>query len=148
MRSEITRVTGGCLCGNVRYQADVYLQKGTICHCSMCQKSSGQPAEITVFIKSGSLKYVKGLPKFFVSSAYGKRGFCADCGSRLVWQATDVDDDWTTNLDVGSLDNPAEVKVACHIYTDTQLPWFDICQGLPKFTEATADEMLKFINAD
>jgi hypothetical protein len=148
MRAETTHVTGGCLCGNIRYEADVFLENGYICHCTICQKSSGQPAEITVLIKAGTLRYTQGEPKYFVSSRHGKRGFCAECGSRLVWQATDMDQDWTTNLDVGALDNPAEVKIACHIYAETQLPWFQIHESLPKFTEATADQMLSFMKLD
>ena len=39
-------VTGGCLCGAVRYEAEVFLQSAYYCHCKSCQKSSGQPAEM------------------------------------------------------------------------------------------------------
>ena len=42
------KLTGGCLCGRVRYAAEVFLQNGYICHCTICQRSTGQPAEITV----------------------------------------------------------------------------------------------------
>jgi hypothetical protein len=50
-----THVTGGCLCRRVRYQAEVYLQSGYISHRTICQKCTGQPAEITVLIKPGTL---------------------------------------------------------------------------------------------
>jgi hypothetical protein len=30
-------------------------------------------------------------PKYYVSSDIGKRGFCAVCGSRIVWQASRAD---------------------------------------------------------
>ena len=43
---EATPVTGGCHCGRIRYQADVFLSNGYICHCTICQRSTGQPAEI------------------------------------------------------------------------------------------------------
>ena len=58
-KSETTKVSGGCLCGLVRYEAEVFLKNGYICHCTVCQKSSGQPAELTVLIKAGTLKYLK-----------------------------------------------------------------------------------------
>lgn len=148
MKAETTHVSGGCLCGLVRYEAEVFLQNGYICHCTMCQKNSGQPAEITVLIKAGTLKYLKGEPKYFVSSPSGKRGFCAECGSRLVWQATEPEQDWLTNLCVGALDNPSAARVTSHIYADTQLPWYKVCEDLPKFTEAEADAMLAFIKLD
>ena len=61
---QATRVSGGCLCGAVRYDADAFLHNGYICHCTICQRSTGQPAEITVLIKAGTLKYLKAEPKY------------------------------------------------------------------------------------
>ena len=145
MKAETTHVSGGCLCGRIRYEADVFLLNGYICHCTICRKSTGQPAEITVLIKAGTLRYIKGQPKYFVTSQSGKRGFCGECGSRLVWQASDPEQDWTTNLCVGGLDNPSDARVTCHIYADAQLSWYRVCEDLPKFTESDADAMLEFI---
>lgn len=144
MTGEAVKVSGGCLCGRIRYEAEVFLKNGYICHCTICQKSTGQPAEITVLIKPGTLKYLGEEPKYYVSSPSGKRGFCPDCGSRLVWQALKAEDDWQTNLTVGCLDNPAEARVTSHIYADTQLPWYQPCEHLPKFTEETSAAMLEF----
>lgn len=144
MMAEAMKVTGGCLCGLIRYEAEAFLRNGYLCHCAICQKSTGQPAEITVLIKAGTLKYLSQEPKYYVSSASGKRGFCPECGSRLVWQAIDPADDWQTNLTIGCLDNAGEAQVTCHIYTETQVPWFDAREDLPKFTEETADAMMKF----
>lgn len=148
MTRQTTRVSGGCLCGRVRYQAEVFLQNGYICHCTVCQKSTGQPAEITVLIKAGTLEYLNDEPRYYVSSKAGKRGFCAECGSRIVWQANDPAKDWATNLSVVSLDNPAQARVTCHIYADTQLPWYDVCADLPKFTENDADAMMAFLEQE
>ena len=145
MAAIAEKVTGGCLCRAVRYEVEAFVKNGYICHCTMCQKSTGQPAEITFLIKPGTLNYVKGEPKYYQTSTFGKRGFCAECGSRIVWQAIKPEDDWQTNLDVGSLDKPSEAQVSCHIYADTQLPWYDVREDLPKFTEATSAEMLAFL---
>lgn len=142
MRDMPKNVTGGCLCENVRYEAEVFLKSGYYCHCRICQKSTGQPAEITVPIKAGSLTFVKSEPKYYVSSDYGRRGFCEDCGSRLVWKAMDPDNDWLTNVTVGSLDNPAEVRPSNHTYVDTQLPWYQIDEALPKYREEEVEAMI------
>jgi hypothetical protein len=140
-----TPVTGGCLCGQVRYSAQVYLQEGCICHCTICRKSSGQPAELTVFVKPGTLTYSSGQPSFFASSASGKRGFCATCGSRLVWQASDPAEDGLTNLCVGSLDHPEQARMACHIHAAMQLPWYDPCADLARFADADVAGMTAFL---
>ncbi len=136
-----TAVTGGCLCGRVRYEAEVFLQNGYVCHCTICRRSTGQPAEITVLIRAGTLRYLGEEPKYYVSSQDGKRGFCPDCGSRLVWQALRAEDDWLTNVTVGSLDRPQDARVTRHICADTQLPWYRVCEDLPKFTAAENDRV-------
>jgi hypothetical protein len=148
MKSEPSRVTGGCLCRRIRYEAEVFLHSGYLCHCTICQKSTGQPAELTVLIKAGTLRYLTEEPSYFVSSDFGKRGFCRDCGSRIVWQATDPEMDWTTNLSIGGLDRPEEARMACHIFVDTQLPWYQPCPDLPRFAEAELVEMMRFIRQD
>jgi hypothetical protein len=148
MKARSSRVSGGCLCGRVRYEAEAFLQNGYACHCTMCQKNTGQPAEIVVLIKAGTLRYLKDQPKYYVSSEFGKRGFCGECGSRLVWQALDPQNDWSTNLCVGSLDNPSDARITCHTYVDTQLPWYRFADDLPKFAGNDFDAMMAFIKPD
>jgi hypothetical protein len=138
MGDPARRVTGGCLCGAVRYEAEVYLHSAYYCHCKYCQKSSGQPAEITVPIKMGSLRFTTEEPKYYVSSGWGQRGFCPHCGSRIIWQPRDPAYEWLTNLDVGSLDNPEDVRPRMHIFVDRQLPWYKLDDDLPR---ARSDEM-------
>lgn len=134
-------MTGGCLCGRIRYAAEVFLQDGYICHCTICQRSTGQPAEITVLIRAGTLRYTADQPQYFQSSSDGKRGFCGTCGSRIVWQALRPEDDWLTNLTVGSLDRPGDAQVTRHIFADTQLPWYRLRDDLPRFTAAEAEHV-------
>lgn len=148
MKHRATKVTGGCLCGRVRYEADVFLENGYICHCTICQRSTGQPAELTVLIKAGTLRYTQGEPKYYISSPDGKRGFCAQCGSRLVWQALRAEDDWLTNVTVGTLDRPQDARMSRHIYADTQLPWYEVCEGLPKLKGADAEVLIDLLRTE
>ena len=142
MDDKPTRVTGGCLCGDVRYEADVFLKTGYYCHCTMCQKSSGAPAEIGIPTKAGTLRFTKGEPKYYVSSEIGKRGFCGRCGSRLLWRANDPAHDWLTNLAVCSLDNPEDARPSMHIHVNTRLSWYDIADHLPRMREEDEDKVL------
>ena len=135
MKEVAVPVTGGCLCGTVRFAGEAFMRHAYYCHCRLCQKSSGAPFEIGVLIKTGTLRFTKGAPTYYQSSGFGKRGFCAICGSRLLWAPTDSKDEWTTNVAVCALDNPADVRPCCHTYTDTKLPWLDIPDGLPRFAE-------------
>ena len=148
MKHQATNVSGGCLCGRVRYEAEAFLENGYICHCTICQRSTGQPTEITVLIKAGTLKYLKDEPKYYVSSPDGKRGFCGHCGSRLVWQALQAEDDWLTNITVGTLDRPQDALMTPHIYADTQLPWYKVCEDLPKLRQEDAELLIKLLRTE
>jgi len=135
MADDVARpVTGGCLCGAVRFEGKAFMQRAYYCHCTICQKSSGDPFAIGVPIKTGTLRFTKGEPTYYQSSTFGKRGLCAVCGSPLLWIPVSSKDDWGTNVAVCALDNSADVRPRYHTYTDTKLPWLDIPDGLPEFT--------------
>lgn len=145
--SDGSPVTGGCLCGSVRYQAEVYLDNAYYCHCRICQRSSGAPAEIAVFIKPGTLKFTKGEPKYYKSSPFAQRGFCPNCGSRLIWRSTEHPD--KDGLTVGSLDHPEKVVPVEHICVESQLPWYRVHDDLPrKRIEEIPELVAAWENAD
>ncbi len=141
MDSEIQKVTGGCLCGAVRYEAEVFLRKAYYCHCRDCQKNSGQPAALGVPIKMGTLRFTHEEPKYYVSSQWGLRGFCPHCGSGLVWKARDPTEDWLTNLSPGSFDSPEDVRPCMHIYVERQLSWYKPDDDLPKVCGEDMDQV-------
>jgi hypothetical protein len=130
MSDEFVPVAGGCLCQAVRYEADVNLHGAFYCHCTTCQKTSGAPAEVGVMVKPGTLNFTKEEPKFFRSSPIGRRGFCQNCGSRLTWISPDRED-WTV-IWVGSLDHPERVVPTEHLCVESQLPWFEVADNLPR----------------
>jgi hypothetical protein len=136
---ESTKVTGGCLCGAIRYNAEAFLEIVYYCHCRSCQRSTGQPAEIGVLIKSGTLTYSGSEPKYYDSSEFGQRGFCSECGSRLVWRSRDPADDWALNVSVGSLDKPELARPRLHMFVDEKISWYDPQDDLPHTTSDEAD---------
>ena len=75
--NEPMPITGGCLCGAVRFEGEAFMRGACHCHCTTCQKSSGEPFEIGVPIKAGTLRFTMGAPIYYQSSSFGKRGFCA-----------------------------------------------------------------------
>ena len=107
-----TKVTGGCLCGTVKYDAEGYLGSGYYCHCRMCQRTSGAPAEIAVPVKPGMLRFTASEPKFYRSSAFAEREFCPQCGARIIYRPISAKFAEYTNLAVGCLDHPENVVPA------------------------------------
>lgn len=129
-KERFVPVTGGCLCGAVRFQARANLDEAYYCHCRICQKSSGAPVEVGVSIEPGSLEFLSEEPRYFDSSPIGRRGFCRHCGARLVWMSP-TKPEWT-NLSAGSLDHPERVRPTQHLCVESQLPWFELADELPR----------------
>ena len=130
MSDEFVPVTGGCLCQAVRYEADVNLSDAFYCHCKTCQKTSGAPAAVGVLVKQGTLKFTKEDPKIFQSSPFARRSFCQHCGSRLIYMSASRAD-WT-NVSAGSLDHPERVVPTEHLCVESQWPWYEVADNLPR----------------
>jgi hypothetical protein len=124
-------LTGGCLCGAVRYRAGGMIRAG-YCHCRMCQRASGAPVVAWVVVPRDSLAFTRGTPAEYRSSAKASRLFCGTCGSPLVFR-----EDASSELDINlaTLDEPARVEPSYHIYTASQQPWLRIADKAPRFAE-------------
>jgi hypothetical protein len=51
----MVRITGGCLCGKVRYSADADPISTALCHCHNCLKASGSVFTIVVAVPQKTL---------------------------------------------------------------------------------------------
>lgn len=114
--SDAVRARGGCLCGAVRYAIRGPLRaKVTACHCRTCRRFSGGIWTGTaVERKSLVFERDEGL-KWFRSSEHARRGFCAQCGSSLFWEA---DDEPFMSLAAGSIDEPTGLTLATHSWLE------------------------------
>jgi hypothetical protein len=120
---------GGCLCGAVRYEARVSTSENWYCHCRMCQKSSGSAVSTSAIIPKAQLHMIRGEPKFYQSSKFVERGFCADCGSPLFFRPTN--EGWISILS-GTLDNPELAPPEAHYGVESQISWLKIYDDLIK----------------
>lgn len=129
---ERALVTGGCLCGDVRYEATGKALGSMLCHCRMCQKFSGAPIIGGTTFLTEALHFTKGGPKFYQSSGIAERGFCGDCGTALVYRGKIGV--WTKWIMVftASLDNPEKFPPTYHLGIESTMPWLDIRDDLPR----------------
>ena len=123
--------TGGCLCGAVRYQADVQPMRTVICHCVVCRRVSGAPMMCFVHFPAEAFRWLGSPPKRYRSSAHAERGFCPQCGSTLTMHEAVLAD--RVQVALGSLDHPELTNPDDHVWTKQQLPWLHIEDGLPRF---------------
>jgi hypothetical protein len=118
---------GGCLCGAVRFEAVGEPSDAGYCHCRMCQRWSGAPAQAWATFAPEAVRYTAGAPASYRSSDAGRRQFCAAWGSPLMF-----DDPGFVSINVASLDDPGGLPPKRHIHVSSRIGWFDAGRGLPE----------------
>ena len=122
MSEKTIPITGGCLCGAVRFESTEPPSWVGHCHCRMCQKAYGHTSGIFVgFVgaQKGALRFTRGEPKYYKSSAWAERAFCSNCGSPLGMR-----DGEGHGVMVGTLDHPEEwPPTEPHSGIESQIPW-------------------------
>ncbi|WP_173931277.1 GFA family protein [Chelativorans sp. Marseille-P2723] len=126
--------TGGCQCGAVRFRVEGALGEPSICHCRMCQKAFGSFFAPLASVRGAKLRWTRGEPKRFRSSDHVQRGFCAECGTPLTYEAPDG-----VALAIGAFDKPEEVAPRLQWGIEAKLPYVDTLGNLP--ARATMDDV-------
>ena len=128
-------MTGGCLCGAVRYECSGEPVFALLCHCRDCQRQSGSAYAAAVRLPAASFRVTQGAPKLYVKTADSgnqvSRAFCPECGCMLFLRVSARPD--LVGIRVGTLDDPAALPPDVHIYTRSKLPWVALPQGIPAF---------------
>ena len=125
------KITGGCMCGAVRYEADEPPTTGSYCHCRMCQKIYGNLFGTFAIFRRSAFRVTRGEPKFYKSSEIAERGFCADCGTPLIMSLFGRD---SIAAMVGSLDRPEDAQPKKHMGIESQISWLAIDDDLPRMS--------------
>ena len=121
--------TGHCLCGAVRFEVSGMLAEPHACHCEQCRRQSGHFVASTHVPRSAfTLTEDRGL-RWYTSSDVAQRGFCAECGTAMLWDDGGED----VYISMGCFDQPTGVRLARHIFADEKGDYYDIDDGLPAF---------------
>ncbi len=127
--------TGGCQCGEVRYESEGEPLEVYICHCLECRAQSASAFGISVIVPSAGFRATRGAPKFWTRDADSggkvKCAFCPNCGSRL-WHDSEPPSE-TLSIKGGSLDEPPDLSGAFHIWTKRKLPGVVIPDAVRRF---------------
>jgi hypothetical protein len=125
-------LTGGCLCGTIRYQLNSDPFDCGWCHCRTCQRNSGAPAMVFATVPAADLIWTEGASsvKSVASSSFGHREFCGNCGTPLLMKVNHQPE--TVDFSVATLDDPTAVKPGFHIFWASRIGWFDPGDDLPR----------------
>jgi hypothetical protein len=80
-------ITGGCLCGAVRYAIEAEPIVTRTCWCADCQKFAGGNATVNVVFPREAVKIEGELRDYSSTAASGNlmhRGFCPKCGTPVT----------------------------------------------------------------
>lgn len=128
-------ITGGCLCGAIRYAYDGEVGAAGYCHCADCRRVSGAAFGVSVPVMASGFRVTKGMPKGFTkpgdSGRPVTRYFCPDCGSPLYTQPPLHSD--RLFLKAGSLDDPGVVKPNRQAWTMSRVDWAKIEPGIASY---------------
>jgi len=128
----MAEMTGGCLCGTVRYELKSAPFDCGWCHCRTCQLSSGTPAQAFASVKRADWIATAGADSIRAvqSSSFGQRYFCGNCGTPLYVTVDHQPE--TLDFSVVTLDDPDAVPPEYHIFWSSKIGWFNLDDDLPR----------------
>lgn len=106
------RVTGGCLCGRVRFEAAGQPYRVGLCHCLDCRKHHGALFHASAIFPAEAVT-ITGDPR-----SYRDRFFCPDCGSPVFGRSGDE-----VEVNLGSLDEPDRFRPTYELWTIRREAW-------------------------
>lgn len=134
----MTKLSGSCLCGAAKYEADVDEVRTGLCHCTTCQKVSGAAYSVNVFAPKDRFRmdeknvssYADASPE---SGRTVTRKFCKTCGSSLTSETEAFPG--MVIIKAGTLDDNSALKPGVQVWTRSKQHWLNLdpaITALPK----------------
>jgi len=127
---------GGCLCGNVSFEAKGEPGSASICHCRTCQRAAGADSVAWAQFPIAEVTWSGGRKAVCISSPGVERTFCPECGSSLSYQneATSVD------LVLACFEDPESISPSKEIWLDHRRSWNALNTELPGYAQFSDQE--------
>ena len=132
--SEAPTLSGGCLCGAVRFTAAPASHNYGICHCDMCRRWTAGPF---MAIECGdTVKFESDADlALFASSAWAERGFCKKCGTSLFYKLAGKDE---YIVSTEAFDDTSDFQLVSEIFIDEKPAHYSFANNTRKMTGAEA----------
>lgn len=131
----MAKISGGCLCGSVRYESVAEPAMVAVCHCLTCQKNTGSGFSVNLAMPQNSVA-IKGDSLATYEDRGGASGkvfyrtFCSRCGSPISGSGDAYPG--LLFIKAGTLDDPSWVKPSVHIWCAEKQPWVIIEESVPQ----------------
>lgn len=118
------RISGGCLCGAVRYEGDATPMFQLRCYCVDCRKTSGAGHAASMVVGADEV-VISGRTEVFKSKADSgsevSRAFCPTCGSQVYARNSGMPQ--AIALRAATLDDPAAFSPQIAVFASRAPEW-------------------------
>ncbi len=125
-------LTGGCLCGAVRFTATRANDEVGACHCGMCRKWTAGPFLV---VDCGTTMKVENPANLGVyrSSEWAERCFCKQCGTPLFYRLIEKS---SCFVSAEAFDDRAGYALTSQIFIDEKPAYYDFANKTHNMTGA------------
>lgn len=129
--------TGGCYCGEVRYQCEgPALMRGQ-CYCLTCQMISGGAGNLFMAVDAQGFRFTRGVPSAFNKKdrpGAPTRHFCPACGVHLTARSDLAPS--AVLIKIGTLDDPSVFGGPQLVTWTSEMQKFHLLpEGVPAYPE-------------
>jgi len=144
-------VSGGCLCGSVRYELSSVPESTYLCHCRNCQKAHSAPYAALSILPPENVTITQGeVARYERTSDGGNttyRDFCSNCGTQLFSGSLVFSQ--IMSVKVITFDNPNLVNPSQHVWVESKVDWVCMNDQLPQNqTQQSSEEFSRELDED
>lgn len=126
-------IDGACMCGYLKYEAEIDPERVMICHCTDCQNSGGA-YRTGVLVDVEKFRLISGTPKVYLKTAQSGSAraisFCPECGTQIHGAHAQSPKNYSLRL--GTARQRAELVPRLQIWARSAMSWTFDLTGIPK----------------
>ena len=133
--------SGGCQCGQIRYEIRAEPLTLYACHCKECQKQSSSAFGLSMPVPRVAVVILRGQLKQWQRVADSGREvsclFCGECGTRLFHNP--ARNAKITNVKAGTLDDTSWLKPVGNLWTQSSQKWVILSDEILNYEAQPSD---------
>ena len=130
------KLTGGCACGAIRYEAKNDIEFSFQCHCRKCQRATGGGHASAFAVAASNVVFKGTVTEYAQGSDVGATtysGFCATCGSPISSRTERFAE--RVYIHAATLDMPSVFYPTMSVFSHAAQPWDRVNPDLEKAPE-------------
>jgi hypothetical protein len=130
----MTKLSGSCLCGSVRFEVEDAFESVFYCHCSRCRRRTGSAFAAIGAIPIEKLVITSGAERTLRvgENSQSYNSVCQECHCQLY---SAVSQHRRAHVPLGTLATAPSRKPELHIQVASKAPWYTINDDLPQYAE-------------